>query len=87
MTISVTVPAVDSAPLVSFAWLFFSASIAVSVALLIWSLLKCDSGPSFSQCLASMMLGDLVDQCGRALDELADDERQEAADHHDAASA
>ena len=56
VTISVMVPAVDRAPLVSFDWLFFSASMAVSVALWIWSLLKCDSRPVLSEFLALAML-------------------------------
>ena len=85
VTISVMVPAVDRAPLVSLDWLFFSASIAVSVALLIWSLLKCDSRPGVQRVPGvGDAQRDLVDQSGRALDELADDERQEAADHDDA---
>ena len=49
--ISVMVPAVDRAPLVSFAWLFLSASMAASVALLICSLLKCESTPVVSDSL------------------------------------
>ncbi len=47
VTISVTVAAVDSAPLVSLAWLLRSASMAELPALVIWSLLRC-AGPSIS---------------------------------------
>jgi hypothetical protein len=45
--ISVTVAAVDSAPLVTLAWLLRSASMAELPALVIWSLLRC-AGPSIS---------------------------------------
>ena len=55
VTISVTVAAVDSAPLVSFAWLLRSASMAELPALLIWSLLRC-AGPSISHVRAVSML-------------------------------
>ena len=50
------VPAVDRAPLVSFAWLFFSASMAASVAPLICSLLKCEKTPVVSDSLRPVML-------------------------------
>ena len=55
VTISVTVAAVDSAPLVSFAWLFCSASIAALPALSICSLDRC-GGPSINQLRAVSML-------------------------------
>ncbi len=83
--ISVTVAAVDSAPLVSFAWLLRSASMAELPALVIWSLLRC-AGPSISHVrVLSMDCGDLFDQAGHAGDELADDERQHPADDRDSA--
>ena len=47
VTISVTVAAVDSAPLVSLVWLLRSASMAELPALVIWSLLRC-AGPSIN---------------------------------------
>ena len=48
MTISVSVAAVDSAPVVSFSWLSRSALMAVLPALSICSRLRC-AGPSMSQ--------------------------------------
>ena len=54
VTISVTVAAVDSAPLVSFSWLLRSASIAELPALVIWSLDRC-AGPSMSHVRALSM--------------------------------
>ena len=77
--------AVDSAPLVSFAWLLRSASMAELPALVIWSLLRC-SGPSISHVARALDAGGhLFDQRRAALDELADDERQDAADDRDSA--
>ena len=65
VTISVTVAAVDSAPLVSFAWLLRSASIAASPAWSICSLLRC-GGPSISQLRDGVdALGHLLDQAGQ----------------------
>ena len=84
VTISVTVAAVDSAPLVSFSWLLRSASMAELPALVIWSLLRC-AGPSISQCARPRCWRDLFDQSGQPVDELADDERQHAADDRDPA--
>ena len=85
VTISVTVAAVDSAPLVSLAWLLRSASMAELPALVIWSLLRC-AGPSISHVrVLSMDVRDLFDQSGQAGDELADNERQQAADDRDSA--
>lgn len=64
VTSSVMVAAVDNAPLVSFAWLLRSASIAALPALSICSPRKC-AGPSISHLRAeSMLRSTSVTRCG-----------------------
>ena len=84
VTISVMVAAVDSAPLVSFAWLFCSAWIAALPALSICSTLQMQR--AFDQPLLGGVdaAADLLDQIGQTDDELADDERQDAAQYREA---
>ena len=78
------VPAVDSAPLVSLAWLSFQRldrRVGRAVDLIV---AEVERARSISHCRTLVdAAGDLLDQCRRALDELADDEREDAADHHE----
>ena len=85
VTSSVTVAAVDSAPLVSFAWLLCSAWIAALPALSICSPRRW-AGPSISHLrVESMLRAHLLGQIGHTDDELADDERQDAAQNRETA--
>ena len=79
VTISVTVPAVDSAPLVNLSWLFCSASMADLRAWSICSRADVQAARSVSQLpTPSMLCGHLLDESRRTLDELGDDEREDA---------